>query len=154
MSKPGTAKKGAPLMYSSNMIYSLYVPVFRNSEMELTARPYTCSVISSCCVNYNIGMFNKKLGKEDEVRALNIMQTRMLRVLQVAVHYEAETLILGAWGCGINKNSPKEVAKAFNAALLHPDMAGKFKEVVFAVPYEHTSPVYKYFEKQYPEERK
>jgi uncharacterized protein (TIGR02452 family) len=144
MTKPGKSKPGV-LMYSSNMIYSPYVPVFRNREMELSCQPFTCNIISSCCVNYNTGMLGKKTTSQEDERAVLIMQSRVLRVLQVAVHHGAETLILGPWGCGINKNSPREVAKAFNGALLHPDMEGRFKEVVFAVPYEESTNKYKSF---------
>ena len=150
MTKPGASnKKPGVLMYSSNMIYSPYVPIFRNRELELSCQPFTCNIISSCCVNYNTGMLNKKISKEEEDLAILIMQSRVLRVLQVAAHHGAETLILGPWGCGINKNSPREVAKAFNGALLHPDMEGRFKQVIFAVPFEESTNVYKYFAKSF-----
>jgi uncharacterized protein (TIGR02452 family) len=157
LSKPGKTKgTSSPgvLLYTSNMIYSPHVPVFRNSYMELIAPPYTCSVISSCCVNYNTGMFNKKLSKEDEERALRLMQVRVLRVFQVAAHHGIDTLVLGPWGCGINKNSSKEVAKAFSAALLHPDMEGRFKKVVFAVPEKPVSPIYKNFANNFTDQSK
>jgi uncharacterized protein (TIGR02452 family) len=110
--KPGK-KKESLLLYSSNIIYLPDVPVFRDSDMHLMAQPYTCAVISSCCVNYNMGMFNKKLNDQEEERALNLMRLRVLRVLQVTVHHNTDTLVLGPWGCGINKNSPKQVATAF-----------------------------------------
>jgi uncharacterized protein (TIGR02452 family) len=151
MSKPGKGK--GPMLYSSTMIYSPDVPVFRDSNMTLLARPYTCSFISSCCVNYNTGMFNKKSSSSDydaENRAINIMQSRTLRVLEVAVHHGIDTLVLGPWGCGAkNKNSPSEVAKAFRGALLHPEMEGYFKNVVFAVPQDTASKVYLAFAKEF-----
>jgi uncharacterized protein (TIGR02452 family) len=141
------------MLYSSTMIYSPDVPVFRDSNMTLLARPYTCSFISSCCVNYNTGMFNKKSSSSDydaENRAINIMQSRTLRVLEVAVHHGIDTLVLGPWGCGAkNKNSPSEVAKAFRGALLHPEMEGYFKNVVFAVPQDTASKVYLAFAKEF-----
>lgn len=151
LTKPGKGKAGVHT-YSSNMIYSPYVPVFRKADMSLTLRPFTCNVISACCVNYNTGMLSKSISKADQESAVLIMQTRALRVLQLAVHHGAETLLLGPWGCGINKNSPWEVAKAFKGALLHPDMEGRFKQVVFAVPYDESTSVYKYFAKTFPAE--
>jgi hypothetical protein len=134
-----TAKKPLPAvwLYSSNMIYSPHVPVFRNgTDMTLLPQPYTVSVISSCAVNYNTGMFHKNLSKHDKLYALHVMQSRALRVLQVAAHKRIDTLVLGAWGCGVFKNEPKEVAKAFQVALNHPDMDGRFRRVVFAIPDE------------------
>lgn len=146
--KPGT-KKPRILLYTSNMIYSPGVPVFRSPDLELLDNPFTCNFISASCVNYNAGMLSKSVAKEEEEFAIIQMQLRALRVLQVAVHHGARTLVLGPWGCGINKNSAREVAKAFHGALLHPDMDGRFEEVVFAVPYEETNSVYKYFTKTF-----
>jgi uncharacterized protein (TIGR02452 family) len=99
-------------------------------------------------------MFNKKLSKEDEERALRLRQVRVFRVFQVAAHHGIDTLVLGPWGCGINKNSPKEVAQAFSAALLHPDMEGRFKNVVFAVPEKSTSLIYKNFANNFTDQSK
>eukprot|EP00980_Cylindrotheca_fusiformis_P029821 scaffold23911_cov127-Cylindrotheca_fusiformis.AAC.1 len=151
MSKqPGKGK--GPMLFTSTMVYSPDVPVFRDSDMTLLARPYTCSFISSCCVNYNTGIFNKKASSSDydaENRAISIMNSRTLRVLEVAIHHGIDTLILGPWGCGINKNSPREVAKAFSGALLHPKIEGRFKNVVFAVPQDTSSKVYLEFAKEF-----
>ncbi len=40
--------------------------------------------------------------------------------------------MLGAWGCGVFRNTPGEVAELFAAALAGP-FRGAFAEVVFAV---------------------
>lgn len=145
LSKPGKGR--GILLYSSMMVYSPDVPVFRDSDMKLLARPFTCSFISASCVNYNTGIFNKNVTSAEEERAVSIMNARALRVLQVAVHHGVDTIVLGPWGCGINKNPPKRMAKSFNAALLHPDMKGRFDNVIFAVPNEKTSKVYQEFAK-------
>jgi uncharacterized protein (TIGR02452 family) len=115
--------------------------------MELLASPYTCSVISASCVNFNTGMFNKKITSNELERAIKIMHFRALRVLQVATSHGVDTIILGPWGCGINKNPPKYVAKAFSAALLHPDIEGRFNNVIFAVPQDETGKIYQEFSK-------
>jgi uncharacterized protein (TIGR02452 family) len=151
----GQAQKKVPpaLHYSSAILYSLHVPVFRNQEMELLSRPYMCSVLSSCCVNFNVGgMLNKNiLTAEEDQYTLNIMQVRMFRVFQVATYHGVEMLILGPWGCGLNKNSPNEICSAIWGALLHPDMEGRFKEVIIAVPNDPNGKVYKTFSKNFKE---
>jgi uncharacterized protein (TIGR02452 family) len=41
-------------------------------------------------------------------------------------------IVLGAWGCGVFRNDPDQVASTF-AALLAGEFAGTFAKVVFAV---------------------
>lgn len=42
-------------------------------------------------------------------------------------------LVLGAWGCGVFRNSPAVVADAFGRWLEGPVFAGAFDQVVFAI---------------------
>jgi uncharacterized protein (TIGR02452 family) len=43
-------------------------------------------------------------------------------------------LVLGAWGCGVFKNDPQDIAQWFHAALtVNPLFSGAFESVVFAV---------------------
>jgi uncharacterized protein (TIGR02452 family) len=41
-------------------------------------------------------------------------------------------LVLGAWGCGVFGNDPREIATLFHAALSGP-YQGAFADVVFAI---------------------
>ena len=146
--KPG-APKVPILLYSSNMVFSPHVPVFRSDQgdLELLSRPYTCSMITSCAVNFNMGMMSKQIKPQDKLIAQQVMITRALRVLEVAAHHEIDELVLGAWGCGLFKNDPKEVAKAFHAALIAPKMERRFKTVVIAIPNDKESKTFKQFAK-------
>jgi uncharacterized protein (TIGR02452 family) len=65
-----------------------------------------------------------------EVRAALVR--RIARVLATAALHGHTALILGAWGCGVFRNDPAEVAELFAAALAGP-FHGAFAEVVFAV---------------------
>jgi uncharacterized protein (TIGR02452 family) len=150
--KPGVPN--APvLLYSSNVIFSPHVPVFRSDQgdLKLLSRPYTCSMITSCAVNFNMGMMSKQIKPHDKLNAQQVMMTRALRVLQVAAHHEIDKLVLGAWGCGVFKNDPKEVAKAFQKALIAPQMEGRFKTVVFAIQDDKESKTFKQFAKIFSE---
>jgi len=56
-------------------------------------------------------------------------------VLEVAVRHEVKQLVLGAWGCGVFRNDPRQVAGVFGELLAHGGrFAGAFSEVLFAVP--------------------
>lgn len=41
------------------------------------------------------------------------MNERIDKMLALALDQKNEVLILGAWGCGVFKNSPKEIAELF-----------------------------------------
>lgn len=41
--------------------------------------------------------------------------------------------MLGAWGCGVFRNDPNEVATPFSEALSTHEFKGAFDRVVFAV---------------------
>ncbi|REK91620.1 TIGR02452 family protein, partial [Streptomyces inhibens] len=62
------------------------------------------------------------------------LAARAERVLEAAAAGGHGQLVLGAWGCGVFRNEPADVAGAFAAALLNGGrFAGRFDRVVFAV---------------------
>jgi uncharacterized protein (TIGR02452 family) len=55
-------------------------------------------------------------------------------VTDVSRSRENQALVLGAWGCGVDGNSPEWVAGAFLETLCgRGNFAGDFEHVVFAV---------------------
>ena len=143
----------SPLLFSANMIYSPHVPVFRSDDLDLSllTQPYTCSIITATAVSFNLGMMSKKIKDTDKLHAYHLMNARALRVLQVAASHGVDILILNAWGCGMsNKNEPKEIAKAFKAALIHPQIEGRFVTVVFCIPESTSSKAYQAFASIFP----
>jgi uncharacterized protein (TIGR02452 family) len=115
-------------MYTTWVIYSPGVPVFRDDAGRLLEAPYLCSFLTSPAVN--AGARRDIEHHREEIRTT--MAERVNRVLAVAAHHGHETLILGAWGCGVFRNDPEEVAELFHAAL-HGPFRGVFVHVVFAV---------------------
>lgn len=77
---------------------------------------------------------NKSVGKYQEISWNNteILKSRIKFILDIARTEEIQILILGAWGCGVFGQDPKEVAKLFKEELT----SGKynFERVVFAIP--------------------
>ena len=65
-------------------------------------------------------------------RSGDLLQTRILRVLNAAKYFGHSSLILGAWGCGAFENDPRRTALDFRSALEGP-FAGAFSDVVFAI---------------------
>ena len=112
-------------MYTTWVIYSPDVPVFRLDDGQLLDEPHLCSFLTSPAVN--VGALRHR---HDEIG--RVMRERIERVLDVASSHGHETLVLGAWGCGVFRNDPTQIAELFRDALAGP-FRGAFARVVFAV---------------------
>lgn len=121
-------KQRSPL-YSDHMIYSPDVPVFRDDEGNLLQEPWLCSFVTSPAVNRGVLM---QQAPELADQVLPVMRERVRRVLSIASTKGYQALVLGAWGCGVFKNEPEEIAQLFDEALRGP-FQGRFAQVCFAV---------------------
>jgi uncharacterized protein (TIGR02452 family) len=115
-------------LYTTWVIYSPDVPVFRLDEGQLLDEPYFCSFLTSPAVN--VGALHHRDRRGDEIR--RVMHERVERVLAVAALHGHEALVLGAWGCGVFRNDPEQIAELFQSALAGR-FRGAFTHVVFAV---------------------
>lgn len=116
------------LLYTEHLIYSPDVPFFRDEQLALLERPFLTSVITSPAPNAG-----EALQRDPGLRPriTEVLHARALNVLRVAAHHGHRTLVLGAWGCGVFRNEPRDVAEAFAKALAA--LPGAFERVVFAV---------------------
>jgi uncharacterized protein (TIGR02452 family) len=115
--------------YSDHMIYSPKVPVFRNDDGSLLERPYQVSFLTSPAVNAGV-----VIHREPERKCLieSVNRERARKLLWVANKNNHETLVLGAWGCGVFRNDPKSISTIF-AELLDNEFKACFERVIFAV---------------------
>jgi uncharacterized protein (TIGR02452 family) len=116
-------------LYTSYAIYSPDVPVFRDDTGHLLPQPYLCSFITAPAVNAKV-VLDRDRARRPEVRAA--MHERVERVLALAAAHGHGARVLGAWGCGVFGNDPREIAELF-AAALHGPFRGVFATVIFAV---------------------
>jgi uncharacterized protein (TIGR02452 family) len=61
-----------------------------------------------------------------------VMRVRIEKLLALCLNKKHTTLVLGAWGCGVFRNDPEEIAQLFQEAL-SGKFANQFQRVVFAV---------------------
>jgi uncharacterized protein (TIGR02452 family) len=115
--------------YTSWMIHSPRVPVFRDERGMLLDTPYRASMLTAPAPNAKV-VLERAPHRADEL--LRIMRQRIVRVLAIAQLHGHRALVLGAWGCGVFGNDPRAVARAFHDEL-HGSFAGAFDEIVFAV---------------------
>ena len=119
-------------LYTDNIIYSPKVPVFRDDNGNLLDFHYLLSIITSPAVN--AGAVLKSQGKISKEEIKNIMLERAKKVLAIAVINNHRNIILGAWGCGVFQNSPRDIAEIFYEHLVSNDrFKNYFDLVVFAI---------------------
>ncbi|MFG2127026.1 TIGR02452 family protein [Streptomyces sp. NPDC048751] len=117
--------------YTDRVIHSPSVPVFRDDRGRLLDEPYTAGFLTSAAPNAGVVLRTVPERAAELPRALAV---RAERVLETAAAHGYRRLVLGAWGCGVFRNDPAQVAGAFRA-LLEPGgrFARTFTQVVFGV---------------------
>ncbi len=115
-------------LYSDHMIYSPQVPVFREDHGGLLAAPYAVSMITAPAVN--AGVVRER---EHVERIAPVMLERIRYILSVAAYHGEKVVVLGAFGCGVFRNNPSEVAGWFKQVLVEEDYCTLFDRIVFAV---------------------
>ncbi len=117
--------------YSDDMIYSPRVPVFKNDEGAYLNPPYQVAFLTSPAVNAGVVREGRNV-REEEIR--KTMRERLEKLLAIARLHGHRVLVLGAWGCGVFRNNPDDVAAIFYDVLTkNPLFAGAFERVAFAV---------------------
>lgn len=117
--------------YTHDMIYSPKVPVFLNDEGRLLESWYSADFLT--CAAPNLGVLRtSQTAKEAEQIASDSLRERITRMLHLFAQHGVVDVVLGAWGCGVFKNSPAVVASLFKEQL-DGKFRGHFRRVVFAV---------------------
>jgi uncharacterized protein (TIGR02452 family) len=123
-------RRGDTCLYSDHTIFSPEVPVFRDDQGLLLKEPWPCSFITAAAVNAGAVRRNEP---EQTREIVPIMEHRTRMILAVAVEHGCENLVLGAWGCGVFQNDPREIAGIFELVLREDIFAGAFGRLEFAV---------------------
>ncbi|MBH5319640.1 TIGR02452 family protein [Paenibacillus sp. GSMTC-2017] len=117
------------MMYTNYAIYSPDVPFIRDARFELMEEVVTASVLTLPAVNYG----QVVLKGEDTRLAKRVMKDRMRLALAIFASRGDKNLILGAYGCGVFRNDPIEVAGWWKELLEVEEYGVLFDEIVFAV---------------------
>jgi uncharacterized protein (TIGR02452 family) len=135
-------------LYLDDIIYSPNVSIFKTDLGELT-KPYYASFITSPAPNMGAILDNTP---EFASKVEQVFLDRIEKILAFASYMNYKTLVLGAWGCGVFRNNPNDVAKWFSYHF-----KGKFKnvfqKVVFAIYDKEDGDIYKAFKKEFENER-
>ncbi len=121
-------RANASMMYLDYGIYSPQVLFFRDGGFRLTETPVKASVLTLPAVN----MGQVLLKGENVEKAREVMRRRMKLALGIFAQKGAKHLVLGAYGCGVFRNNPREVALWWKE-LLEEGMGAHFASVFYAV---------------------
>ncbi|WP_206169025.1 MULTISPECIES: TIGR02452 family protein [unclassified Variovorax] len=121
----------ASCLYSDALILSPDCPVFRADDGRLMQQPELVTFIT--CAAPNAGAVTKNQPNDVE-QIEGTLRKRAECVLALAALQRCPTLILGAWGCGVFRNDPAMVARAFRDHLYgNATWAARFERVIFSV---------------------
>lgn len=139
----------ASLLYTDHLIYAPRVPWFRVDGRTLLEEPFSASILTAPAPNAGEHLRRHPDGREAVREALH---RRAGYVLAVAVEREERSLVLGAWGCGVFRNDPREVAAVWHDWLHGRGWRRHFERVHFAVwDRTKTQRVWAAFEEQFGE---
>ncbi|MFE4628955.1 TIGR02452 family protein [Streptomyces mirabilis] len=116
--------------YTDRVIHSPAVPVFRDDRGGLLGEPYTVGFLTAAAPNAGVVLRTVPERAPELGPALAV---RAERVLETAAAHGYRRLVLGAWGCGVFRNDPAQVAGAFHDLLVEGRFEGAFDHVVFGV---------------------
>jgi uncharacterized protein (TIGR02452 family) len=119
-------------LYLDAAICSPEVPFFKSDTGDYWPEPYLATVVTAPAPNTGAIANNQP---QDLPQVLPTLASRAAMVLHLFAVSGVETVILGAWGCGVFRNDPRQVAQTF-ARLLKPggQYSLAFKTVTFAIP--------------------
>lgn len=116
------------MIYTDHAIYSPGVVFFRDGSFHLLPSPVLANILTLPAVN----MGQVLLKGESKEKAEEAMYHRMKLALAIFAHKNCQNLILGAYGCGVFRNNPSQIAQWWRT-LLEQEFYGYFNRVLFAV---------------------
>lgn len=119
-------------LYTDHLIWSPYVPVFRDDDGNFLENFFCVGFITAPAVNAGIV---RKQEKKKRKLIEPTMARRIANVLAIASKHNQKVLVLGAWGCGVFQNDPSMVSRLFRENLRDSGpFSDRFRKVVFAIP--------------------
>ena len=141
----GVPQKGNayPLDISFGGIYSPGVRFFRTGKDGMFAyreHPFDCAVITVAALSFREP--NNYCNEERQYMAADggftpegdaIQLDKIRTICRIALLNGHDSIVLGAFGCGVNKLPCDAVADQFRRVFNEPEFTGKFRLLVFAI---------------------
>ncbi len=131
-----------PLDINYGGVYSKNITFFRhnlNNNYRLREKLFNCSIISVASLANKISDYNDNetiyfnedghLNKE----GIEIEKNKIRTIFRIALDNNHDSIVLGAFGCGVYNVLPEDCSKLFKEVLEEPEFKSKFKKLVFAI---------------------
>jgi len=117
------------------MLYSDEVYILKDGSYNDIHQNPRIAVITAAALRKPHLVQGKYTGKDRKV-----MKQKIHMLLQTLYYHECETLVLGAWGCGVFGNPVDEVAEIYHYYLTG-EFKNAFKNVTFAILEKDKDPI-------------
>lgn len=111
-------------LYNDNMLYLPNV-VFLRNDKEVYSDIITCAAPNKGTAQHYQAV------SDDE--CISALESRINSILTTAYLENVDNFIIGAFGCGVFKNNPIDVASIFNSVLSNK-YKNCFKNIIIAIP--------------------
>lgn len=130
-------KKQYPLKMNFGAVYSPSISVFRGGEdvdYKFLDEPFFVDVISVAAIK-RPNLVNNHL----EDNSKEILRDKVRTILNLALEWSNEAIVLGALGCGAYGTPPDDMAEIFKEVLNEERYQNKFHKIVFAIIDDHNA---------------
>lgn len=150
-------KKLNRALYTNKALYTencriLDTVMDMQGHVDFIKGDYKVDVITCAAPNLNAFYKYKDGSKEDEYIVKSTIESRIEFIYRIAKMRNVDTLILGAFGCGVFKNDPEFVVKTF-LKVLKRDYDTDFRNIFFAVPRDKNYDAFKKVFCEYKEDK-
>lgn len=132
-----------PLNIDFGGIYSPGVMFFRKNARDGFAfreEPFACGVITVAALSFrepnNFSNEERQYMAPDggfTPEGESIQLNKIRTIFRLALANGHDSIVLGAFGCGVNKLPAAAVADQFHRVFAEPEFKGKFRAIVFAI---------------------
>ena len=133
--------KGLKGVYTDAITYCPMVPIFRDENGNYTNEIYYANFLLCPAVNVKIIKKNQQQFPNNFFNSIIPMTKRIDKILGIMSLQKQETIILGAYGCGVFGNNPMTVAQIFKD-LFKNKYQNVFDNIIFAIPDENTFQIF------------
>ncbi len=117
-------KKYYPL--HDTLLYSPHIEIYLDPRYKSLNKPYNIDIIT-CAAKDTPVLIDGNLSTKDYQSTYDKIES----IIFTAIKHKHDSIVLGAFGCGVFRNPPEQIAAIFKEIL--EKYGGHFKEIYFAV---------------------